>query len=547
MRTLLRAVAIASLLLSHSAFASTSWQRIDEAFAAGSIDAPTRAIYGLRALKAPETLPAEFRPEPGERPPRCATPLFHRAWLERDAFTPAQAAEYAFFAARPTLASVSNGVNTTVHYGSPTPLSFANQVAAIADSAWNIEFTTFGFLAPLPDAGAGGNDPDTGTDIYLQVGINYAYTATEATNPATPWDDATAYTVIDPGLPNIETYVAHELNHDSQYAYDAAEADVLYEATAVFIEDKVFGASNDYVSFVADFQAHPERNLTFATYDDSYMYGAGIWLRWLSDKHASGSTSIVRSIWENSKQNDTTNTKTFFQALDGTVLPAAGIANVQAMVQEFSGYRWLSGANSDGWSSEASLWQTVAPIQGFTLSNGTDANTTTNPPQALGVNYIAVDATGGVAGDKLTFTLHGGSGTSWGVTKIEIPPTGAATVTPSSIDSGDGLVRIASSDLNGKSKVVFAVTNLGTAGQAPDSADNSTTPAGHLGNVTPTSFTYDVFYSATGMDPAGAAAAPSSCKCDMGAKPSRGFPAFTGFALLALFSLRRAASRRTGR
>jgi len=533
-------LALLALPLAASAADATSLpqpsalSRIDDAFAQGRIDAPTRAIYGLYVLKAPEKLPAEFRPSPGATLPRCATPLFHRAWLERDAFNAEQAADYASFAARPTYGTEGTvpaaGADTLVlvHYDAAdgTQAAIANQVAASSDTAWNMEITGFGFRPPVPDGTAGGTSD---TDIYLVKNLNYAYTASESTNAATTFSDATAFSVIDPALPNLETYVAHEFNHDSQYAYDAHEADLIYEATAVFIEDKVYDSVNDYLSFVPDFQTHPERNLSYATYDDSYMYGAGIWLRWLSDKHGSGSPTIVRQIWENLEQDDLTNSNNYFMALENTVLPAAGISGgVQGMEQEYAGYRWLSGANSDGWSTEASLWPTVAPIQQFTLTNGADGNTTPNAPQPLGVNYVEVDTTGGVAGDKLTFTLHGGTGVSWGVTKIEVPASGAATVTPSAMDSGDGVVRVASSSVNGFSKVVFAVTNLGTAGQVPDSLSGTT----HNGPVTPTSFTYDVFYSADGKDP-GAAAAASACKCDLATR-ARGTGLLAPFALVAL-------------
>lgn len=539
MRTLTRLVAIGSLLVATPAVASSALERIDRAFAEGRLDAPTRAIYGLRAYKAPERLPVEFRPAARETLPRCATPVFRHAWLERDAFSPEQAAEYASFVARPSLASTSFAVNNAivVHYGGTTTPLFADQVAAFADSAFNVEFTTMGFLPPLPDDANGTtvNNPGPDTDIYLQTGLAYAYTATESTNGATAWDDATAYSVLDPALPNLETYVAHELHHTSQYAYDSKEADVLYEATAVYVEDKVFGASNDYAAFVVDFQAHPERNLSFATYDDSYMYGAGIWLRWLSDTHSVGNANAVRAIWENSKQTTGTNSKNFFQALDADVLPGLGIANVQAMVQEFAGYRWLSGANSDGWDPEAAVWAVAPSIAQFTLSTVAAGNATTNAPQPLGVNYVVVDAAGGVSGDKLTFTLHGAPGVSWGVTKIEIPATGSAQVTPSAIDAGDGVVTIDSLDTNNLSKIVFAVTNLGTAGQAPDQLDGASL---HTGPVTPTAFTYDLAYvkeNGTG------------CTCDVAHAPARGFPALGGLGVIAMLLLRRAASRRTVR
>lgn len=525
----------------------TALERIDRAFAEGRIDAPTRAIYGLYALKAPERLPADLRPAPGEPRPRCATPIFHRAWLERDAFDAQQAADYAMFAARPSLPdSVPAAVNPVlVHYDSSVePFvsnpGLADQVAAWADTAWNMEIGGMGFQAPLADDfnGTTADNPDNQIDIYLQTGLNYAYTAGEAEQPSTTYSDATAYAVIDPTLPNLETYVAHEFNHTSQYSYDAHEADLIYEATAVFVEDKVYDSVNDYVSFVADFQNHPERNLSYATYDDSYMYGAGIWLRWLSDQYAGGSASIGPSIWLHSEQDDTTNSKSFFAALNQDVLPGLGLGSVEEMYQQFAGYRWLSGANSDGWDAESANWQTVAPIQSFTLSNGSDGIVTPNAPQPLGVNYVEVDTTGGVSGDKLTFTLHGDPGVSWAVTKIEIPAAGgSATITPSAVDGGDGMVRVSSTTVSDFSKVIFAVTNLGTAGQNPDALDPATSE--HTGPVTPTSFKYDVFYSADGKDPG----EPVGCSCSVARAPRPGEIAFP--LLLALGALGLVVRRRT--
>ena len=80
--------------------------------------APTHALYGLYYLRAPERLPADLRPASDEPKMRCGTPLMHRAWLERDSYSPAQHAEFAQLVGRPVLANEAlvNSTYTTVHY-----------------------------------------------------------------------------------------------------------------------------------------------------------------------------------------------------------------------------------------------------------------------------------------------------------------------------------------------------------------------------------------------------------------------------------------------
>ena len=97
--------------------------------------------------------------------------------------------------------------------------------------------------------------------------------------------------------------VAHELNHASQFAYDYAEGDFIYEASATWMEDKVFDSVNDYSFFIADFQQAPDTTLSFATYTDTYMYGGAVFFHYMADLYDAGGTTAVRDVWENSIGN----------------------------------------------------------------------------------------------------------------------------------------------------------------------------------------------------------------------------------------------------
>ncbi len=479
----------------------SSFDRIERAHAAGEIDAPTRALFALRALRAPERLPERFRPLPGESRPRCATAIFHDAFARLREMEPGMAAEVHALSARPTSIGYVQAATQPirVHYADNGDAARAAEVAGYADESWDLQTGEMGFRVPPTDGSVGGSGD---YDIYLERGLGYAYAAPESEYGATAWSDATSYVVIDPAVTPIESFVAHELNHSSQFAYDYAEALLIYEATATFIEDKVYDEVDDYVWFVADFQGMPSRTLSYASYDDTYMYGAAVWLHYLADVYDGGGTDLVRDIWEGSKQEGALNTRDYFESLEGGLLESVGLDDLRAMYADFAAYRWLAGDNDDGTIDEAGKWDEVDSVT-FDLSDlgeSADLEDADDPPMTLGANYYEVEIGGaGNDGDSLALTVAGDDDTAWGVTVLKIPESGEPKIEVYFDEDEDGALEVEVRDTAELERVVFAVLNLGDGPLVPDDLGES----GHISDVSEYDYDYALSYRSDADDSEG--------------------------------------------
>src|SRR5205807_8990803 len=108
-------------------------------------------------------------------------------------------------------------------------------------------------------------------DVFLWAGHDECFVDVIAEEASTTYDDRDAYLVVDPwgtyGGAILDTTVAHEFNHALQAADDWSDAAIVYEMTAVFVEDLVYDDDNQYVNQIVDFQAHPDWSLD---HDDKY-------------------------------------------------------------------------------------------------------------------------------------------------------------------------------------------------------------------------------------------------------------------------------------
>src|SRR5262249_30104102 len=129
-----------------------------------------------------------------------------------------------------------------IHYRTAGEEAAARQVLGYLDHAWDVEVGALGFRPPLADAGACG--PDGAFDVFLWRGHEECYVDVTGENAATPYDDRTSFLVVDPWGPYggaiLDTTVAHELNHAMQAADDWSDTAIVYEMTAVFVEDLVY-------------------------------------------------------------------------------------------------------------------------------------------------------------------------------------------------------------------------------------------------------------------------------------------------------------------
>jgi len=95
---------------------------------------------------------------------------------------------------------------------------------------------------------------------------------------------------------------AHELLHTSHYRYGRAFDSWWWEATAIWIQEQVFPANDEWAYYVDFFVAYPHWSLTTSSYSGDparHMYGSALWVFWLEQEH--GGHDYVQSLWERSR------------------------------------------------------------------------------------------------------------------------------------------------------------------------------------------------------------------------------------------------------
>ncbi len=213
-------------------------------------------------------------------------------------------------------------------------LEYVNQVAEALEYSWQVEIDQFGWAAPPPDEGIGGDDR---YDVYLQEILwdgTFGYTeggeqryrgdGQAGDNPNTPAIEkraAASFMVLDNDYADLDEFaiehyavldvmrstVAHEFNHAIQFGYDGEEpADWLWEATATWMQDEVYDDINDgNEDLLAVFKSPDSCQLAYGgeqrVEDENHWYGEWIFIRFISEQYGH---ETVRAIWEQSAQLD---------------------------------------------------------------------------------------------------------------------------------------------------------------------------------------------------------------------------------------------------
>lgn len=192
---------------------------------------------------------------------------------------------------------------------------YVDSVALICEYVWHFETDTLGFIEPISDGSAGGDDR---YDIYL-VNIGgqgyYGITYPEIIQPGNrTWS---SYIKIDNDyaefgdlgyntepMKAVKVTVAHEFFHSIHFSLDAYEAEGernwWYEVSAVWMEDVVFDDVNDYRYYLKYFFHYPWYTLESFSYSAAdpvrYMhpYAACIWGRFLEERF---DRDVMRKIW----------------------------------------------------------------------------------------------------------------------------------------------------------------------------------------------------------------------------------------------------------
>ena len=185
------------------------------------------------------------------------------------------------------------------------------------EHVYDVENNKMGWKPAKSDGNAGGNDL---VDVYLaNIGPDglFGYAAVD---PGQRGRSRSAYLVLDNdyaepafadrgytgSLAPLQVTAAHEYNHVLQYNYDTFMDSWSLEATATWMEDKVYDDINDYRQYLDVFAKRSQQPLTQFNSQDSgdtndKVYGDAVFNRWI-DEHYGQDT--IRRVWEVAQSSD---------------------------------------------------------------------------------------------------------------------------------------------------------------------------------------------------------------------------------------------------
>jgi hypothetical protein len=197
--------------------------------------------------------------------------------------------------------TVVRSAHFCVHY-SNGDTAWAQTTSETLEHVWSAEVDGLGFRRPLPDG-------DGLFDVYLREIGNQGYYG--ACAPAQNARQSVASCVLDddfspaefggaPPINSLEVTAAHEFFHAIQFAYDTDEDTWLMEGSAVWAEEQVYPAVNDYLQYLPysaiTHPGTPEDYAGVTSTDLFYRYGAVLFWKFLSGQFQD--PSIVRRVWE---------------------------------------------------------------------------------------------------------------------------------------------------------------------------------------------------------------------------------------------------------
>lgn len=385
------------------------------------------------------------------------------------------------------------------------------------EASWEAEIDGMGWRAPdqtdacrvtvlLADFDASWGDTGGYTDVKAERGVPYMALNTDWQEYGEDW---------------IQTLVAHEFNHASQFAYGVfwIEEDWWYwEATAEWAQDLVFEDANTYVWSLWAYLDTPWRALDSMA--GTVQYGHFAFNTHLEE---TWDADLVQAVWEGATNRDN---------VEDAVERATGEIHEQIVAAYSSRVAAIDVAERDVWleaigSFEMDPWTHVTslPAEGGVEGRGA--------PQERGQNFLWFQLD---AGDGFTFNFTGsaevdGVATDWLVAYAEVRAGG----TVHGWTRADGASGKASIELGGDdvTEVYVAVVPFGEIGE--NGASYTWAAEGRGGADTGPDAPDDTGPTDDG-DPAGdGGEEPGACGCATPTGPTGAL----GFGLAALALLRR--------
>lgn len=225
--------------------------------------------------------------------------------------------------------SGQDAVDTTDSDGNGHP-DYVEEVARAMEYSWFAEIEHFGWAAPPPDAGLGGDDRvdvylleifDEGTSGYVDSDYDAGFSGDNPNTQSVESAASSSFMALDndyasyeydpaPGVSRMDymrSTAAHEFLHVIQFGYDAWEPhDWLWEATATWMQDEVFDLVNDGNEMLPSVFKSPDScQLAYGgearDEDADHWYGMWIFIRYLSENYGH---DVIRQVWEHSVEHD---------------------------------------------------------------------------------------------------------------------------------------------------------------------------------------------------------------------------------------------------
>jgi hypothetical protein len=196
---------------------------------------------------------------------------------------------------------------------------WVENVAGVAENVYSVENVQLGWRTPKSDGTRGGGGPGK-TDIYLaDIGGSgiYGYTAPDPNEQGTSGGHSLySYLVLDNDFASaqfpqystpvdpLDVTLAHEYNHVLHFTYDALEDTWMFEATAVWMEGKVYQPVFDYLQYLPGWSQLTTKPITSFNgrnpndRNNVKVYGSAVWTKWLDARYG---PDVVRAAWEDSR------------------------------------------------------------------------------------------------------------------------------------------------------------------------------------------------------------------------------------------------------
>lgn len=185
----------------------------------------------------------------------------------------------------------------------PSSDQFIQDVVEATTQSYAVENLELGWRDPKSDGSRGarkGVGREGQTDVYL-TSLGRRLFGFAAPDPGQKGAKRYAYLVLDndfvgfpsPPKESMQVTVAHEYNHILQFGYDTLEDLWMFEASATWIEEKVYPEINDYLNFLPPFAKLPQAPLT----GRDKVYADSVWNHWLESRYG---PDVVRQAWEES-------------------------------------------------------------------------------------------------------------------------------------------------------------------------------------------------------------------------------------------------------